>query len=134
MLGKLTDPVLSDAISGFSSSAFPRDDGSRPRPPVENWMIIPGQCLRMPSCTCANSAGSLDGLSSGLRTWMCTKEAPASNAACVLSTCSAGVVGTAGLSFFRGTDPVIATAMTTGSINSSYLLLKPSPAGGRGPG
>jgi len=35
-------------------------------------------------------------------------------AACVLSICSAGVIGTAGLSFLRGTDPVIATETTTG--------------------
>jgi hypothetical protein len=30
------------------------------------------------------------------------------------SICSAGVIGTAGLSRFRGTEPVMATAMTTG--------------------
>ena len=35
-------------------------------------------------------------------------------AACVLSICSTGVIGTAGLSFLRGTDPVIATETTTG--------------------
>src|ERR1700759_4053671 len=84
-------------------------------------MIMPGQCLRMPSCTCANSAGSLDELSSGLRTWMCTSVAPASNAACVLSTCSEGVTGRAGLSFLRGTDPVMAQAMTTGSMAANSL-------------
>ena len=35
--------------------------------------------------------------------------APASNATCVDSTCSATVIGTAGLSDFCGSDPVIAT-------------------------
>ena len=45
---------------------------------------------------------------------MCTSEAPASNAAWVDSICSDGVTGTAGLSFLRGTEPVIATAMTIG--------------------
>ena len=45
---------------------------------------------------------------------MCTSVAPASNAACVLSICCAGVTGTAGLSAVRGTDPVMATAITTG--------------------
>ncbi len=114
MVGKLTDPVESDAMSGRRSSALPRAEGSRPRPPVENCTIIPGQCLRTPSCTWANSAGSLEGVSSGLRTWMWTSVAPASNAAWVLSTCSAGVVGSAGLSALRGTEPVMATAITTG--------------------
>src|SRR4051812_8452752 len=53
---------------------------------------------------------------------MCTRVAPASNASCVDSICSVGVTGTAGLSFLRGTDPVIATAITTGSIEPSHLL------------
>jgi hypothetical protein len=30
------------------------------------------------------------------------------------SICSAGVTGSAGVSFLRGTDPVIATVMTAG--------------------
>src|SRR5918993_2417992 len=47
---------------------------------------------------------------------MCTKLAPASYASCVDSICSDGVIGTAGLSRLRGTDPVIATAITTGFI------------------
>src|SRR3954452_12348912 len=121
MVGKFTEPVDSEAMSGFSDRALPRAAGSRPRPPVENCTIIPGQCRRTPSCTWANRAGSEAGLSSGLRTWMCTSEAPASYASRVLSTCSAGVVGTAGLSFLRGTDPVIATAMTTGSMVYPFL-------------
>src|ERR1700761_9596591 len=75
---------------------------------------MPGQCLRTPSCTAANKAGSEDALSSGLRTWMWTSVAPFSKAACVLSICSAGVIGTAGLSFLRGTDPVMAQATTAG--------------------
>src|SRR3990172_1736032 len=45
---------------------------------------------------------------------MCASEAPASKACCVDSICSAGVTGTAGLSFFFGTAPVIATVMMTG--------------------
>lgn len=36
MLGKLTDPVDKDAISGLKCSDEPRAEGSRPRPPVEN--------------------------------------------------------------------------------------------------
>src|SRR5918997_6119861 len=47
---------------------------------------------------------------------MCTRVAPTSKASRVLATCSEGRIGTAGLSFLRGTDPVIATAMTTGFI------------------
>src|SRR6266702_4796370 len=45
---------------------------------------------------------------------MWPSEAPASNAPCVDSICSEVVIGTAGLSRLRGTEPVIATAMTTG--------------------
>ncbi len=121
-------------MSGRRSSALPRAAGSRPRPPVENCTIMPGQWRRTPSCTWANSAGSLEGLSSGLRTWMCTRLAPASNAACVLSTCSAGVVGTAGLSALRGTEPVMATAITTGVMvrtpQTSKKTVSPALAGG----
>ena len=40
--------------------------------------------------------------------------APASKAACVLSTCSATVIGTAGLFAFRGRLPVMATQMMQG--------------------
>src|ERR1700722_15941112 len=55
---------------------------------------------------------------------MWTSDAPASKASCVDSTCSATVIGTAGLSTFRGTEPVIATARTTGLILSPLLLLR----------
>ena len=68
MAGKFTDPVASEAMSGLRWSALPRAEGSRPRPPVENCTIMPGQCLRTPACTAANSAGSDEELSSGLRT------------------------------------------------------------------
>jgi hypothetical protein len=61
-------------------------------------------------------SGLDDDVSSSFRTWMCTSEAPASNASWVDSTCSAGVIGTAGLSRLRGTEPVIATAITMGFI------------------
>jgi len=125
IVGMLTDPVLNDAMSGRSSSALPREAGSRPRPPVENCTIMPGQCRRTPSCTAVKRAGSLDGFSSSSRTWMCTSDAPASNAACVLSICSAGWVGTAGLSRLRGTDPVIATAMAIGFMLSSSCVTLP---------
>src|SRR5438552_15729588 len=50
---------------------------------------------------------------------MCTSDAPASKASWVDSTCSGTVTGTAGLSFLRGTEPVIATAMTTGLMRTS---------------
>src|SRR6187549_2389301 len=81
---------------------------------------MPGQCLRMPSCTWANNAGSEDELSSGLRTWIWTSEAPASNASWVDSICSDTVTGSAGLSFLRGTEPVIATVMTAGLMISLH--------------
>ena len=45
MVGKLTEPVESEAMSGLRYSAQPRAEGSRPRPPVENWTIMPGQCF-----------------------------------------------------------------------------------------
>src|SRR3954470_21909301 len=88
----------------------------------------------MPSWTCANRLGSEDDDSSGLRTWMWTSEAPASNASWVDSICSDTVTGSAGLSFLRGTEPVIATAMTTGLMANILtffgLLVLP---GGHGP-
>src|SRR6478736_2563173 len=87
-----------------------------------------GQCLRMPAWTAANRSGSEDGLSSSLRTWMCTSEAPASKASCVESICSAGVTGSAGLSFFRGTEPVMATAMTTGFMERFLCSALPNRA------
>lgn len=42
--------------------------------------------------------------------------APASNAACVLSICSEMVTGTAGLSAYVGTEPVIATQIMQGLV------------------
>jgi hypothetical protein len=63
------------------------------------------------------------------------KVAPASNASWVLSICSAGVVGKAGLSRLRGTEPVMATAMTTESatLNSSLLTPGSTPPSGKDP-
>src|SRR6476660_1864666 len=114
MVGKLTDPVASEAMSGFRKSELPRDCGSRPRPPVENCTIMPGQWVRMPLHTLPKRSGSEEGVSSSLRTWICARVAPASKASLVLSICSVGVIGTARLSFLRGTEPVIATVTTTG--------------------
>ena len=66
---------------------------------------------------------------SSLRTWTCTSAAPASNAACVDSTCSLTVIGTAGLFSLRGTDPVMATVMMQGwgpwlCIAAMYTLIR----------
>ena len=47
--------------------------------------------------------------------------APASNAACVDSICSLMVIGTAGLSLFCGTDPVIATVIIQGVVIKRLL-------------
>src|SRR3954447_14764383 len=77
----------------------------------------------MPSWTWANRLGSEDDDSSGLRTWMWTSEAPASNASWVDSICSDGVTGSAGLSFLRGTEPVMATVITMGLAMSLSPLL-----------
>src|SRR5947208_3322787 len=115
-------------MSGLRCSIAPRFACSRPRPPVENWTIIPGQCLRTPSWMRANFSGSEPEDSSGSRTWMCTSEAPASKASCVDSICSDGVTGTAGLSFFLGTAPVIATVMMTGWAIFDYCSAFPPRA------
>ena len=72
-------------------------------------MIMPGQCLRMPSCTSPKRSGDEVGEPSSLRTCRCTSAAPASKASWVDSICSAGVTGTAGLSAFFGSEPVMAT-------------------------
>ena len=76
-------------MSGRSDSMPPRSRPAPERPPVENCTIIPGQCARSPSSSRAKRSGSEVGVSSSLRTWQWTIEAPASIASCVLSTCSA---------------------------------------------
>jgi hypothetical protein len=48
--------------------------------------------------------------------------APASKAACVLSICSVTVMGTAGLSAFVGSEPVIATQIMQGFIGVSRAV------------
>jgi hypothetical protein len=55
-------------------------------------------------------------------------EAPASNAACVLSICSEIVIGTAGLSAFCGTEPVMATQMIQGFVIEIEPLRRKSVA------
>src|SRR5437762_1907740 len=97
----------------------PRSDPLPERPPVENWMIMPGQCLRSPSLRAAKRSGSEVGVWSSLRTCTCAMAAPASKASCVDSICSETVIGTAGLSSLRGTDPVMATVMMQGSAKAT---------------
>src|SRR4051794_6696653 len=64
---------------------------------------------------------------------MWTSEAPTSNASWVDTICSDTVTGSAGLSFLRGTEPVIATAMTTGFMANILPLLRVAvPPGGHG--
>ena len=59
--------------------------------------------------------------------------APASKASCADSTCSATVIGTAGLSDFLGSEPVIATQMMQGfsvmSSNASFDVRRRQPDG-----
>ena len=100
---------------------------SRPlpeRPPVESWMIMPGQCFFRPSTRRPNFSGSDEVVPSSLRTWQCASDAPASYDACVDSTCSATVIGTAGLSFLVGTEPVIATVMMQGVVVGVMTFLR----------
>ena len=117
-VGKFTEPVASEAMSGLSESMPPRSRPVPERPPVESWVIMPGQCLRMPSSTFAKRFGSEVGRPSSSRTCRWTSVAPASNASCVDSTCSAGEIGTAGLSFLPGSEPVMATVMMQGFVMS----------------
>ena len=122
-VGKLTDPVARDAMSGRNESIAPRSLPAPERPPVEICVMIPGQCLRMPSSTSENRSGAEVGDSSSLRTCRWTSVAPASKASCVDSICSEIVIGTAGLSFFFGSDPVIATVMMQGVVMTVCLLV-----------
>src|SRR6476659_3622410 len=101
-------------MSGLSDSIPPRSLSAPDRQPVENCTIRPGQCWRRPASSRPNFSGSEDGVSSSLRTCTCASVAPASNASCVDSTCSAIVIGTAGLSALRGSEPVMATEMMHG--------------------
>jgi len=84
---------------------------------------MPGQCFSSPSFKRAKRSGSELGVSSGLRTWAWTMLAPASKASCVLSICSGTVIGTAGLSALRGSDPVIATQMMQGLVVSAWFAI-----------
>src|SRR5882762_9523839 len=81
---------------------WPRADAQPPSPtdrrrlpPVDTWVIIPGQCRRIPSSTRAKRSGAKVGVSSSLRT-------------------SLTVTGSAGLSFLLGRDPVRVTEMMQG--------------------
>ena len=85
-------------------------------------MIIPGQCRLI--LLHAREELRIRGLSSGLRTWIWTNEAPTSKASCVNSICSVTVTGTAGLSRLVGTEPVMATAITIGLIPSLLKRLE----------
>ncbi len=86
------------------------------RPPVESCTIIPGQCFSIPSFRRAKRSGSAVGF--GLRRghgngrWWRPPRRPRGS----ISTCSATVIGTAGLSSLRGTDPVMATQMMQGLV------------------
>ena len=63
---------------------------------------------------------------SSIRTWAWQIEAPASNAAWVDSTCSSTVIGTAGLSAFVGTEPVIAQQIMQGlPMIASRMMVAP---------
>ena len=101
-------------MSGRKDSIPPRSCPAPDRPPVENWMIISGQCFLIPSCNAANFSGSEDGVSSALRTCAWQMDAPASYASWVDSICSAMLIGTAGLAALVGTDPVMATQRMQG--------------------
>ena len=67
-VGKFTDPVESDAMSGRWCSMPPRSEPTPERPPVENWTIISGQCFRIPARKRANFSGSDVVVPSSLRT------------------------------------------------------------------
>ena len=77
-------------------------------------MIIPGQAFFKPCFNFLNFNGSDEVVPSSFLTCKCAIEAPALNALLVLSICSSIVIGTAGLSLFVGTDPVIATQIMHG--------------------
>lgn len=57
--GKLFDPTDNEAMSGRGGSIPPRVWPAPDPPPVENWMIIPGQCLSSPSLRAAYFSGRL---------------------------------------------------------------------------
>ncbi len=101
-------------MSGLSGSIPPRALPAPERPPVESCTIIPGQCRSIPAFSSANRSGSDVGEPSSFLTWQWAMVAPASKASWVDSTCSATVIGTAGLSAFCGTEPVMATQMMQG--------------------
>ena len=110
----------------------PRSRPAPERPPVENCTMRPGQCVRSPSSSLAKRPTSEVGVPSSLRTWAWTMVAPASNASCADSICSGTVIGTAGLSDFLGSDPVMAQQIMQGILvmtcsNGPGTRLMPKP-------
>ena len=79
-VGKFTDPVENDAISGRSSRQAKRSSIVLPRAPVDGCTIISGQASWMPLRTSSYSAGSEAGSSSASRTCTWQTVAPASYA------------------------------------------------------
>ena len=112
-------------MSGLSIEEPPRR-GSRPRPPVENCTIMPGQCFSMPSCT----ARSARDRRTGFRRRCAHGCAPASRRprrphASIRPARRAGPASRVVL--LARNDPVMATAMTTGLM----MTLRLSPSGVR---
>ena len=84
------------------------------RPPVENCTIMSGQCLRIPARKRAELVGIRRRRAVVVADVHVYERGAGFVAACVDSICSATVIGTAGLSFFVGTEPVMATVMMHG--------------------
>ena len=83
IVGKLHEPVASEAMSQPRCSMPPRSEPLPERPPVENCTIMPGQAFRNPASKAAKRSGSEVGVWSPVRTWTWAMVAPASNAAWV---------------------------------------------------
>ena len=102
-------------MSGFSDSMPPRSRPAPERPPVETWVMMPGQCLRMPSSTCGEA------LWRRRRRLVVVAHVQVHERGTRLEgllrrlDLLGHLTGTAGLSFLRGSEPVIATVMMQGA-------------------
>jgi hypothetical protein len=103
----LLDPTASETVSGRSDSIPPLVAGTGPAAGGELDEAMPAQPLKEPAEPLRIRGRCLVAAAHMAERDRCA----ASKASCVLSICSAMVIGTAGLFDLRGRLPVIATQM-----------------------
>ena len=119
---KFSVPVVRLPISGFVFRGAARSASVAPAIPLVDVMTTSFVRFRILSTVSLKISNREVGFSSASRqcTWMIA--APACSHKYAVSEISSGVMGTCGLSFFRGTEPVGATVMMSFSIRRRATL------------